>query len=183
MFKPRHSSIRVIKGTIGNSLLILISKDPSKPADLVIRKFLKSTSIPSRKWVFLRYSTSMFSKLLWSGALILFMALSFWTSPKKTLLVVTSSMTALPLWIRALALTNNELTTCFHEFFKYKSTIFFTNISQLKKKTNFLWVEKGFFFSFEHLKKSKILCNVWWEKNGRVVFEKFVKTCREPDHN
>ena len=155
MFKPRHSSIRVIKGTIGNSLLILISKDPSKPADLVIRKFLKSTSIPSRKWVFLRYSTSMFSKLLWSGALILLMALSFWTSPRKTLLVVTSSMTALPLWMRALALTNNELTTCFHEFFlRYFS---------VEKENKFIIGCKRYFCSVLSIWENpkQILHNIW----------------------
>ena len=30
-----------------------------------------------------------------------------------------------------------EFTTCFHESSKYKSTNFFTNVFQLKKKTNF----------------------------------------------
>jgi hypothetical protein len=30
-----------------------------------------------------------------------------------------------------------EFTTCFHEFSKYESTNFFTNISQLKKKVFF----------------------------------------------
>ena len=163
MFKPRHSSIRVIKGTIGNSLLMLISKDPSKPADLVIRKFLKSTSIPSRKWVFLRYSTSMFSKLLWSGALILLMALSFWTSPRKTLLVVTSSMTALPLWMRALALTNNELTTYFHEFFEYKIYEFFHQYFSVDKKNKFIVGRKRYFCSVLSIweKPKQILHNIW----------------------
>ena len=35
-----------------------------------------------------------------------------------------------------------KLTTCFHEFSKYESTNFFTNIFQLKKKTSFLLVKK-----------------------------------------
>ena len=43
-----------------------------------------------------------------------------------------------------------ELTTCFHEFFEYESTNFFTNISQLQKKTN--WLNEAFFLSFEHLR-------------------------------
>ena len=47
-----------------------------------------------------------------------------------------------------------EFMTCFHEFSKYESTNFLTNLSQLKKKTNFLLV-KIFFLSFEHLRKSK----------------------------
>ena len=35
-----------------------------------------------------------------------------------------------------------ELMTCFHEFSKHESTNFFTNISQLKKQTNFWVFEK-----------------------------------------
>jgi len=47
-----------------------------------------------------------------------------------------------------------------------------TNIYQLKKKTNFLLVQKGFFLSFEHLKKSKqILRNAWWKKIRRFEYE------------
>jgi hypothetical protein len=41
-----------------------------------------------------------------------------------------------------------ELTTCFHEFSEYESANFFTNISQLKKKTNPLLVQKGIFSQF-----------------------------------
>ena len=41
-----------------------------------------------------------------------------------------------------------EFTTCFHEFFEYESTNFFTNTSQLKKKTNSLLVKKGIFTQF-----------------------------------
>ena len=37
-----------------------------------------------------------------------------------------------------------EFTTCFHEFFQYKSTNFFTNTSQLKKKTNSLFKTGSF---------------------------------------
>ena len=40
-----------------------------------------------------------------------------------------------------------EFTTCFHEFFKHKTTNIFNNISQLKNKTNFLLAENGILLS------------------------------------
>ena len=66
--------------------------------------------------------------------------------------------------------TNIEFTTYFHEFSKHESTNFLNNISQLKKEINFLWNHK-YYLTFGR------------KKNGRFVFKKIVKTCREPDHN
>ena len=49
------------------------------------------------------------------------------------------------LWFLLLCI---ELTTCFHEFYENESIDFFTNISQLKKKTNCLLAKKGIFSQF-----------------------------------
>ena len=78
-------------------------------------------------------------------------------------------------------LFQNLKLTCFHEFFNYESTIFFPNISQLEKKTNFLLVHKGFFFSVVSIWKNKN--KHWVERICRFVLKKIVKTCCEFDKN
>ena len=49
------------------------------------------------------------------------------------------------LWFLLLCI---ELTTCFHEFYEKESIDFFSNISQLKKRTDSLLVKKGIFSQF-----------------------------------
>ena len=75
-----------------------------------------------------------------------------------------------------ITLTIIEFMTCFHEFSKYESTNFATNISQLKKKTNSLCVKKCSFCSFLNIwqnqnkyytilgkkNRRKIRENMWW---------------------
>ena len=51
--------------------------------------------------------------------------------------------TKLVVWCHEQDIYFIELTTCFHEFSEYESTNFFTNISQRKKKPNFLLVKIG----------------------------------------
>ena len=69
-----------------------------------------------------------------------------------------------------------ELTTFFHEFFKYHSTNFFTNISQLKIENKFLIGQKRHFFSqywaFEKIKTNIIFGKKICETNGGQIKSK-----------